>query len=443
MSASFKGGIHVYEGKELSKDTPAVEYLPQGEVVFPVSQHIGAPAKPIVQKGDKVLAGQMIAEPGGFVSAAIHSSVSGEVKAIEPRLTSGGATVTCIVIENDNEYKRVEVEQPKPYESMTKDEIISIIQQSGVVGMGGAGFPTHVKLAPKEPEKIEYIIVNAAECEPYITADYRRMLEDSESVLGGLKIEVGLFPNAQGVIAIEDNKPDCIELFNKLVADEPSISVCPLKTKYPQGGERQLIYAVTKRSINSSMLPADAGCIVDNVDTVRAVYEAVTRNSPLTDRIVTISGDAVKNPGNFRVKLGTKVSELIEAAGGFVKEPLQIVAGGPMMGMDMISIDVPVGKTFSSALCFSHDDVASATETACINCARCVKACPERLIPSELGTLAEKYDIEGFEKYYGVECIECGSCSYVCPAKRPLAQNIRNLKKVALNLRRQQAQAKA
>lgn len=436
MSATFKGGIHLYEGKELSKDAAAVDYLPKGEVVFPMSQHIGSPAKPIVAKGDKVLVGQMLAEAGGFVSAPVHSSVSGTVKSIEPRITSAGAMVSCIVIENDNEYTGVEMKANKPYESLSAEEIVAIIRDAGIVGMGGAGFPTHVKLAPKDPNTIEYIIVNAAECEPYITADYRRLIENPESVIGGLKIILSMFPNAVGIIGIEDNKPDCIELYQKLTANEPKLSVTSLMTKYPQGGERQLIYAVTKREINSSMLPADAGCIVDNVDTVRAVYDAVVYNRPLIDRIVTVSGDAVKNPGNYKVKLGTSVAEIIEAAGGYSKPPMQVVGGGPMMGIDMISTEVPVGKTFSSVLCLSHDDAATAEETACINCARCVKACPERLIPSELGTLARKFDIEGFDRYYGAECIECGSCSYVCPAKRPLAQSIRSAKRVVMNNRR-------
>ena len=436
MSASFKGGIHLYEGKELSKETPVVEYVPQGDVVFPVAQHIGAPAKPVVAKGDKVLVGQVLAEAGGFVSANIHSSVSGTVKAVEPRLTSGGARVTCVVVENDNEYTEIERDNPKSFDSLSKEEFTAIVQKAGIVGMGGAGFPTHVKLSPKEPEKIDYIIVNAAECEPYITADYRRLIEEPTAVLEGLKMIVKFFPNATGVLAIEDNKQDCINLFEKLVSGESRIKVVSLLTKYPQGGERQLIKAVTGREINASMLPADAGCIVDNVDTIRAIYEAVSLNKPLTDRFVTVSGDAIAKPGNFRVKLGTNISELIRAAGGFSKQPMQIIAGGPMMGVDLISTDVPTTKTFSSLLCLSHDDAATSPETACINCARCVKACPERLIPSELGTLANKRDLENFEVYYGVECIECGSCSYVCPAKRPLAQSIRAMKKVALEARR-------
>ena len=257
--ATFPGGVHPYEGKELTMDKPMKTILPKGDMVYPVSQHIGAPAKPVVAVGDRVLTGQLIAEAGGFVSAPVYATVSGKVKAIEPRRLATGAMCNSIIVENDGLYEEVEWPRMKPVDEMTTEEKIEAIRNAGVVGMGGAGFPTAVKLAPKEPDKIEYVIANCAECEPYLTSDYRRMIEEPELVIGGLKIAVSLFPNAQGIIAIEDNKPEAIRKMTELTADEEKITVKALQTKYPQGGERMIIYACTGRSINSSMLPADAG----------------------------------------------------------------------------------------------------------------------------------------------------------------------------------------
>ena len=274
---TFKGGVHPYDGKDLSKDKPIRELLPKGELVYPLSQHIGAPANPIVAVGDTVLRGQKIAEAGGFVSAPIYASVSGTVKAIEPRRVTVGDMVKSIVVESDGEMKEVEYTALSDSSSLSNEEIIGKIKEAGVVGMGGAGFPTHVKLSPKEPDKIEYIIANCAECEPYLTADYRRMLENPKELIEGMRIVLQLFDNAKGLFGIEDNKPDCIAKLQELTKNEPRMEVCPLKTKYPQGGERQLIYATTKREINSTMLPADAGCIVDNVETLISVYKAVLR----------------------------------------------------------------------------------------------------------------------------------------------------------------------
>lgn len=433
---TFKGGVHPDDGKRLAKDKAIVEVKPVGNLVYPVSQHIGAPASPIVAVGDQVLKGQKIAEAGGFVSAPIYASVSGTVKAIEPHLNPTGATVNCIVIENDGEYKEVEYPAVKPVDEMTKEEILNAIGEAGVVGMGGAGFPTKVKLSPKEPDKIDYIIANCAECEPYITADYRRMIENPEELVGGMKIVLKLFDNAKGIFGVEDNKPDCIAKLKELTKDEPRIEVLALKTKYPQGGERQLIYATTGRAINSAMLPADAGCVVDNVETMINIYRAVAEGKPSMERIVTVSGDAVNEPGNFKVLFGTNQAELVEAAGGFKSEPEKVISGGPMMGFSMFTLDVPVTKTSSSILCFTKDEVAKFEPTACINCGRCVDACPSRLIPSRLADYAEHHDEEAFTKHEGLECMECGSCSYVCPAKRPLKQSIGSMRKIALANRR-------
>ena len=304
---TFIGGVHPYEGKELSEDKPIQVIQPKGELVFPLSQHIGAPAKPLVAKGDQVLVGQKIAEAGGFISANVICSVSGTVKAIEPRLVANGSMVSSIIVENDGEYKAVEgFGVPRDYTELSKQEIRDIVKEAGIVGLGGAGFPTNVKLTPKDENAIDYVIVNAAECEPYLTSDYRVMMEQPEKLVGGLKVILKLFDKAKGVIGIEENKPQAIEKLTALVKDEPRIEVCPLKTKYPQGGERFLIYAVTGgREINSTMLPADAGCIVDNVDTVVSIYNAVCENIPLIRRIITVTGDAVANPQNFEVRLGT------------------------------------------------------------------------------------------------------------------------------------------
>ena len=428
----FKGGVHPYEGKELSKDKPIKAVLPKGELVYPLSQHIGAPAKPLVAKGDRVLTGQLIAEAGGFISANIHASVSGTVKTIEPRRVATGDSVMSIIVENDGLYEEVEYHPLANYETASKEEIIAKVKEAGVVGMGGAGFPNHVKLSPKEPDKIDYIIANCAECEPYLTSDYRKMLEEPEKLVGGLKIMLRLFDNATAILGVEDNKPDCIEKLQELTKDEPKITVKPLKTKYPQGAERQMIYATTGRQINSTMLPADAGCIVDNVDTVIAIYNAVVLGKPLIERIVTITGDAVADPRNFCVRLGTNYTELIEEAGGFKKDPVKIISGGPMMGFAMFTTDVPVIKTTSALLCMTKDEVAEYEPSACINCGRCVKVCPGQLIPTRLSVYADHGDAERFEKEGGLECCECGCCSYVCPAKRRLTQSIKSMRKIVL-----------
>lgn len=429
---TFKGGVHPNDGKELSKNKPIVELLPKGDLVYPLSQHIGAPAKPIVKKGDKVLKGQKIAEAGGFVSAPIYASVSGTVKAIEPRVSPTGMKVESIIIENDGLYEEVEYPEVRPLEELTKDEILNIIADAGVVGMGGAGFPTRVKLSPKGPDKIEYVIANCAECEPYITTDYRRMIETPEHLVEGMKIILKLFDNAKAIFAIEDNKMDCVKKLKELTKDEPRMEVKELQTKYPQGSERQLIYATTKRAINSSMLPADAGCVVDNVETIIHIYNAVVKGLPSMESIVTVSGDGVVAPGNFKVYFGTNQRELIEAAGGLVEGTEKVIAGGPMMGFAMYTLDVPVTKITSAIVCMKKDEVSKVESSACINCGRCVEVCPSRIVPSRLAVLAERGEEEKFIKQNGLECMECGSCSYVCPAKRQLKQAIGTMRKTAL-----------
>ena len=429
---TFMGGVHPYDGKDLSKDRKIKEVLPKGDLVYPLSQHIGAPAVAIVKKGDRVLVGQKIAEAGGFVSAPIYATVSGTVKAVEPRRVVTGDNVMSIIVENDGQYEEAERFPVKELADYTREEIIERVKEAGVVGMGGAGFPTFIKLSPKEPEKIDYCIVNCAECEPYLTSDYRRMLEEPEKVISGLKIIMSLFDKAHGILAIEDNKPDCIELFKRLTKDDTTISVKALKTKYPQGAERQIIYATTGRAINSSMLPADAGCIVDNVDTVVAIHHAVIEGKPLMERIVTVTGDAIAKPRNFKVRIGTNYHELVEEAGGFKKQPEKIISGGPMMGFGIFDLDVPTTKTASALLCLTHDDVSAMEPTACINCGRCVEVCPGRVVPKMLADYAENYNEEAFLANNGMECCECGCCSFVCPAKRTLTQSIKSMRKMML-----------
>ena len=434
---TFRGGIHPYEGKELSKDHPIEKYLPKGDLVYPLSQHIGAPSVPCVKKGDTVLAGQKIADAGGFVSVPLHASVSGTVKGIEKRLNATGSMVDCIVIENDQQYQETEFQEAR-LEDLTKEEILNRIKEGGVVGMGGAGFPTHVKLAPKDPSKIEYVLVNGAECEPYITSYYRRMIEEPEKVVKGLQVILTLFDSAKGYICIEDNKPDCIAKMKELVKDIDRIEVKEMMTKYPQGGERTLIYAATGREINSTMLPADVGCVVDNVETVISVYKAVILGRPVNSRVVTVTGDGIKEPKNLLVLAGTDMSELVDAAGGLKAKIAKAISGGPMMGFALYDLHVPCTKTTSAFLFLEHDAVSEAQEiqTACINCGRCVSVCPGHVLPARLAKLAERGDMAGFEALDGMECCECGCCSYICPAKRPLTQSIKSMRKMVLASRR-------
>lgn len=423
MKKVFKNGVHPFEGKDFSKDAP-IKSIDAGEkTVYPVLQHIGAPAKILVEKGNKVLKGQMIAQADGFISAPVHSSVSGTVSAIEERSVTDGGKVLSVIIENDKEYKTVDsFGKDRNISELTREDIINIIKDAGIVGLGGAGFPTAVKLSPKNIDNIDTLIINAAECEPYLTSDYRLMVEKSDCIVKGIVAVLKLFNSAKAVIAIEDNKSDAVELFSEKVSGNDKITVEKLKTKYPQGGERQLIYSVTGRKINSNMLPADVGCIVVNVASCYAIYEAVYKNIPLIHKILTVTGEGVNTPCNLDVPLGMSHYEVLEKAGGAKDDVVKFISGGPMMGMAMGSLDVPVVKTSASILAFTSDDVAALPQSACIHCGKCISVCPQTLIPQMMAKAVKSENFEQFDKLGGMECIGCGCCSYICPAKIPLTQ---------------------
>jgi electron transport complex protein RnfC len=431
---TFRGGIHPYDGKDLSKSDKIQELLPGKELAYPLSQHIGAPATPLVKKGDSVLAGQKIGEAGGFVSAPIHASVSGVVKSLEPRRVATGDLLMSIIVENDGLYEQVAFNPVG--ENASPEEIRAAVREAGIVGMGGAGFPAAVKLSPKEPDKIEYVIGNCAECEPYLTSDYRRMLEEPHRIITGLKTVLNLFPHAVGILGVEDNKPDAIKVLRQAAAGESKIFIKELKTKYPQGAERQLIYAITGRKISSANLPSDVGCIVHNADTLSAICRAITEGRPLMDRVVTVTGGAITHPGNYRVKTGTCFQDILEAAGGYHVTPAKVICGGPMMGFAMFDLDIPVTKTSTALLALTEAEAREGTSGACINCGRCVEVCPGRVMPNKLAVAAEYGEEETFLSLQGMECCECGCCSYVCPAKRPLTQWIKSMRKIQLGKRK-------
>ncbi|MBE6044393.1 MULTISPECIES: electron transport complex subunit RsxC [Clostridium] len=429
---TFRRGVHPPHGKYLTENKPIEDLEPKELLVFPMSQHIGAPAECLVKKGDRVLVGQKIGQASGFISANIHSSVSGTVKDVKPVLTAGGTKSLAVIVENDGLYEEIDMPKPKNYKEMTKEEIVELIKEAGVVGMGGATFPTNVKLSPPPDKKIDTIILNGAECEPYLTCDHRLMLEETNMIVEGLKIILHMFPQAKGYIGIEDNKKNAIEAMREATKDIPNIEVKALKTKYPQGAEKQLIYAITKREVPSGKLPADAGCIVQNVNTVREVYNAVVNGRPTISRVVTVTGEAVKEPKNLRIRLGMSYRELVEACGGFKEDPVKIISGGPMMGMAVSTLDIPTTKGSSGILCLTEKQAVLPEESSCIRCGKCVQACPMFLIPSTLDSLGRRKEYDAFEEEHGLDCIECGSCTFVCPAKRHLIQSIRTSKRTVL-----------
>ncbi len=429
---TFPGGVHPPDYKQSTEQCEVKVIWPKvgSEVLFPMSQHLGAPCEPIVTAGEYVKIGQKIGEATAFVSSPIHSSVSGTVKEIRDTLTPTGNTSKAVVIEYDGENNELEtINKPYDYKNMSKDEILNVIKEAGVVGLGGAGFPSHIKLNPPPDKNVDTLILNAAECEPYLTTDYRVLLEEADVLLQGFQIMLHLHPQAKGIIAIEGNKPQAIAKISEKCKDLHNISVVALETKYPQGAEKQLILACTGREVPSGKLPADAGCIVHNVDTVVAVQRAIVRGRPLMRRIVTIAGGAVNNPGNYKVRIGMKMSELIELTGGFKSTPYKMISGGPMMGVSMFTTDIPIIKTSSAILCFTEEEAKIPEERNCIRCGKCVEHCPIHLMPLELNQNVITLDYDSFRKNNGLDCIECGVCSYVCPAKRHLTQSIRYIRR--------------
>ncbi len=433
---TFKRGVHPHEEKYLTESIPIEEYIPKGEVAILLLQHIGAPCEPIVKKGDKVYVGQKVGEAKSMVAAPVHASVSGVVKTVEPRLQTDGTKTMAVVIENDNMYEHIEFKKNPHFDKLTKKELVDMIKEAGIVGLGGACFPTHVKLAPPDDSKIDYIIINACECEPYLTSNHRIMLEYPNEITEGIKIFHHMFEKAKIVLGIEENKKDAADIMSKSIKDLPYCTINELKTKYPQGGEKQLIHTITGREVPSGKLPSEVGCIVQNVNTVLAIKEAVIDGKPLTHKIVTVTGNIVKNPRNLNVPIGTRLAELVEHCGGLKEEAGKVISGGPMTGFPIVSLNIPCLKSTSSLLFFSKKEAKFTEETNCIRCGRCLGACPIFLNPTKLNSLVLRRQYEEFEKNNGMDCIECGCCSYICPAKRHLTQSFKEGKRTVLQRRK-------
>ena len=426
---ALKKGLHLYEGKELSKDFPITSINASSVTVYPLSQHIGAPAEPLVKPGDRVLKGQMIAKAGGFVSAPVHSSVSGTVKSIENRRVVNGSSVKSIVVENDGLDEEVEGMGVKSNpDELSPQELLQKIKDAGIVGLGGAGFPTAVKLSPKNAAEIDTLIINGCECEPYLTVDYRIMLEKGEQIVKAVRQVQRILPNAKAVFGIEDNKNDSIKVIKGFIKSDDNMDICELKTKYPQGAEKQLISAITGRKPAPGTLPWQSGCIVNNIDTCASVFRAVVKGLPVTTRIVTLSGEAIANPSNCRVRIGSPFSYLIEKSGGFKQDAAKVLMGGPMMGTAVPNLSVPVIKGTSGIVAMGNASAKYDEETACIRCAKCVYVCPMNLQPNLLDMAARRDDYDKLEALYISDCIECGSCAYICPSKRRQVQQIKTAK---------------
>jgi electron transport complex protein RnfC len=432
MRLSFMGkhgGSHPEENKSRTHKLPIVDASVPKILVFPMSMHIGAPANPIVEVGDKVKAGEMIAEAGGFISANIYSSVSGEVVAIEPRPTTNGE-VNSIIIKNDYEYTKADpIVEPGRSSEMTSEEIIETVRKAGIVGMGGATFPTAVKLSPPPGNTIDTLIINGAECEPYSTSDHRVMVEYADEIVNGINLVRRLFPQLKQVyIGIEDNKPDAIETLQKASAEWDDIRVQPLKAMYPQGSEKNLIKNTTGREVEPGGLPAAVGVVLMNTSTTRAIWRACEHGEPLIERIVSVSGTPIKEPKNLKVKIGTPMDSLIEDAGGFSEVPGKVLSGGPMMGRPVSDLGVSIIKGFTAITVLTPEEAEIGDRQDCIMCSECLNVCPVSLQPILISEAYERGNIEKAKELGAMDCIECGNCSFICPSKIPLLDNIRAAK---------------
>jgi electron transport complex protein RnfC len=448
VKAPFKlpGSVHPRYHKDATAALP-LEVMPAPALVqVPMSQHLGAPSKPIVAKGDLVALGQLIAEPVGFVSASAHSPVSGVVKAISEGISTSGKPTTIIEIENDGQDRPGSPLQPRSdWESLDAKSLVSIVAAAGIVGMGGAGFPTHIKLSPPPGKTIDTLILNGAECEPFLTADQRLMMEKSDAIWQGIRILRHILGGPKIRVAIEDNKPEAIKAMEKaLEKADGDVEIVSLTTAYPMGAEKQLIYSILGREIPSGALPADVGALVENVATCAAVYDAVVLGQPLTQRVVTVTGPLIRRPANLMARIGTRLADLIVFCGGFTGDSGKLICGGPMMGVAQVSALVPMGKTTSGILALPRKDVALFESAPCIGCNRCVRACPMSLLPSTITMGVEADQMEMVENLNVLDCIECGCCSFVCPARRPMVQLMRQGKsRVQLARRQKQEKEKA
>lgn len=432
---TFPQGIHPSDSKELTKEIP-VNNMPLPKMVkIPMAQHIGAPATPLVQVGDFVKTGQKIGEAAGFISANIHSSITGKVASIEECVTPSGNRSKCIVVEGDGRDEWEQYKKVEDWEQKDSRDLVKIISEMGVVGMGGATFPTSVKLSPPPDKKIDSLIINSAECEPYLTCDYRLMIERTMDTIKGIQIMLKVLNIEKAYIGIEANKLGAFNAYRKMLENNKNIKPVLLQTKYPQGAEKSLIKAILNREVPSGGLPMDVGVVVQNTGTVLAVYEAIIKGKPLFERVVTVTGYGVRQPQNLLVRLGTSFEEVINFCGGFMDTPGKVINGGPMMGITQYDLSAPVIKGTSGILVFPADAIMDIEESSCLRCAKCVDVCPQFLIPSELAKYSKKYNWDASQESGCLDCVECGSCSYVCPSKINIVQYIK-MAKNEINRRR-------
>ena len=425
-TATFKGGIHPSDKKELAANSPITDAKAPKIVIIPLSQHIGAPCNPVVSIGQEVKKGQVVGEPSAFVSSPVHSSVSGKVVAIGEFPNAMGRMINSVVIENDGKEEWTTLRDNPDFMSLSPEELKEKVKAAGIVGMGGAAFPTSVKLSPPKEKKIDAVLINGAECEPYLTADYRLMVEKPREVVAGLKVLMKILGVQKGYIGIEDNKPEAIAKVKEAAAGDPDIGVITCEVKYPQGAEKMLIKAVLGREVPPRALPMDVGVVVQNVGTALAIYDAARFGKPLIERVVTVTGEGISQPKNLMVRVGTKVGDLIEECGGFSKGVGKVISGGPMMGFALASLDIAVTKGTSGILVMPEEIVAHSDEyKPCMRCGRCIDICPMGLMPSMLSVLSEKGFYEETKEYNLFDCFECGSCAFVCPSKRPIVQMVR------------------